>query len=444
VVEAARSRLEIDRSIVGPLRMPARSAGLEARDSVVDSPLRGGRAKVVPALISKNLPSLSLTSETPAVDVTIGDEGPYRAVFPEGQTKPTTAYQALEPLQEALRAGHDSPAFKEARVIKVPDVEHLFLLPGVPAPASVEAAEGDPTTAGELGLDDASARRTYALIGGPLPSFSGLSSEAPSLEVTIGDEGPRTIALAGDPKTVVQARNSLQDAIRAVPGASRAFTSALVGNVEDRLVVLPGSPGVAATFRAPGSDRTTLAELSLESDRPAIAATDGGEMPGPTTTLERTTVLGAVHVEELLMASEVIFAARVTAGRRQEGCVRFSYVPDGSRTPPQFHCQPDLAVRSGMEAVLKADPHVRRAERDKVERDIRARLEPSFSSLRYGEPGYARLGPACAEELRNGAEDEDEMGVFNLSQGERRIRNLRASMDEYLRFGLEAGALPVT
>jgi len=61
----------------------------------------------------------------------------------------------------------------------------------------------------------------------------------------------------------------------------------------------------------------------------------------------------------------------------------------------------------------------------------------------YGDPGYAQLGATCAEEVRSGAENEDEMGVFDSSQHERRIRNLRASLDEYMRFGLEAGILPV-
>ena len=57
--------------------------------------------------------------------------------------------------------------------------------------------------------------------------------------------------------------------------------------------------------------------------RPARTEQD----PGPVTTLERVTVFGVVHVKELELASEVIFVHPVTADRRQEGCVRFSYIP---------------------------------------------------------------------------------------------------------------------
>jgi hypothetical protein len=120
--------------------------------------------------------------------------------------------------------------------------------------------------------------------------------------------------------------------------------------------------------------------------------------------------------------------------------VRFSYLPEGSRTPTRFRCQPDLALQA---AISSPDPSAIRAERDRVLSNIRSRMRPIFVSLRYGEPGYAQLSARCAEEIRSGAEDEDEMGVFNSSQHERRIRNLRASLDEYLRFGLEAGILPV-
>jgi hypothetical protein len=256
----------------------------------------------------------------------------------------------------------------------------------------------------------------------------------------MGDDGPRTISLTGNIRHVASARISLQDAIHAAPDASEAFTSALVGNLDNRLVVLPGAAETAVTFATAPSDLTTLKELALEGDRPALAASEGGERPGPPATMRRTTIFGTVHVRELPLASEVIFTGPVTVDRRQDGCVRFSYLPEGSRTPTRFRCQPDLALQA---AISSPDPSAIRAERDRVLSNIRSRMRPIFVSLRYGEPGYAQLSARCAEEIRSGAEDEDEMGVFNSSQHERRIRNLRASLDEYLRFGLEAGILPV-
>jgi hypothetical protein len=67
------------------------------------------------------------------------------------------------------------------------------------------------------------------------------------------------------------------------------------------------------------------------------------------------------------------------------------------------------------------------------------RIRPRFTTLSYGTAGYCQLGPRCADEIRRGADDEAEMGAFHdLFQGQRET-NLRVRLEEYLRFGLEAG-----
>ena len=53
------------------------------------------------------------------------------------------------------------------------------------------------------------------------------------------------------------------------------------------------------------------------------AISDAGEAPGPSTALERTTVFGAVLVEELVLAADTIFTLPVVALRRQTGSVRY-------------------------------------------------------------------------------------------------------------------------
>ncbi len=429
-------RLEIYHSITGCLRLSPGMASLRVGDSIIDSP--GGGGRISPVLVSGVLsPSINLSSAAPAVDVTIGGEGPHRAVF---QGKPTTLPQARGELEAAIRAAHDSPAFENARVIRNPNENHLVVLPGVAAAVTVEA---DDPTAVELGLDPGSARRTYAYRGGTVPSPFGLISASPSLTVSMGDEGSRLVTLSGAPQNVTQARDSLQAALRAGTDPPRAFGAALVAEVENRLVVIPGAEGATVDFDAAPDDRTTLAELALEGGtpavdaRPAIAAGDGG--PGPPATLERTTVFGAVRVRELTLASETIFTVPVTAVRRQSGCARFSYVPEGSRTPRQFRCLPDQAVQRE----LAADPSATPAAQDRIRDRVRARVAPSFTSTRYGEPGYAQPGPTCAEEITTGAEDENEMGAYNFLQQAQRMGSLRTSLDEYLRLGLEAGVLLV-
>src|SRR5204862_117827 len=67
-------------------------------------------------------------------------------------------------------------------------------------------------------------------------------------------------------------------------------------------------------------------------------------VPMPATWIERSTIFGESHLKELTYASEALFTAKVTVERRQQGCVRFSFVPPGSSTPRTFRCQPELEV----------------------------------------------------------------------------------------------------
>jgi hypothetical protein len=61
--------------------------------------------------------------------------------------------------------------------------------------------------------------------------------------------------------------------------------------------------------------------------------------------------------------------------------------------------------------------------------------------VRYGTPNYAALRIDTPTEILRGASDESEMGVFQHLHQAQRLENLATVVDEYLRFGLEAGAL---
>lgn len=154
-----------------------------------------------------------------------------------------------------------------------------------------------------------------------------------------------------------------------------------------------------------------------------------GSPPGPTEPgaplkVVNSTIIGKVNTLTMELASNAIFFAALLPGdlwpapvhaeRLQAGCVRFSYVPPGSRLPRLFRCQPaDVADA--------------------------ARVRPIFTSLRYGDAGYCQLSTSCAVEIRQGADDQAEMGAFHDLYQPQREANLSASLSEFLRFGLEAG-----
>ena len=155
----------------------------------------------------------------------------------------------------------------------------------------------------------------------------------------------------------------------------------------------------------------------------AYAGDDAGAFGAPLE-LRNVTVVGRVRAVAMPLAENVLFVADASGGqppvavqRRQEGCVRFSYVPPGSLTPRRDHCQPAGGA---------------------------AHVRPVFTSLRWGDPGYGQLSSRTPLEIRRGGADESEMGVFHDLLLEPRVAHLRARLDEYLRLGLEAGIFYVT
>jgi len=152
--------------------------------------------------------------------------------------------------------------------------------------------------------------------------------------------------------------------------------------------------------------------------------------------IDRCTILGTGNLRRL-NASNCIFMGKVTVRQRQDGCIRFSYLPYDSPSPRRFRCQPDLAM-----AAKKED--LGRDLSDEEKRAVMIRLCPAFTSVHYSHPGYAQLSFASAGEIRTGAEDGSEMGVFGFLEQPQRESNLRAALEEYMRFGLEAGIFYVT
>ncbi len=138
-----------------------------------------------------------------------------------------------------------------------------------------------------------------------------------------------------------------------------------------------------------------------------------------------STLLGTTAAGRL-EASNSLFDGLVSIARRQEGCVRYSYLPPKSVTPRRHRCQPDLVMTD-----LPAADAAREA----------MRVTPAFTSTRFDTPAYGQLTRSTAPEIRTGADNGAEMGVWNLLQQPQREANLALALDEYLRFGLEAAAI---
>ena len=125
-------------------------------------------------------------------------------------------------------------------------------------------------------------------------------------------------------------------------------------------------------------------------------------------TVRRCTVFGRVHVHAIELAENSIFTGLVRVARRQIGCMRFCALAPGSRTPQRYEC------------------HV---------------VRPQFVSTRYGTPDYARLALDAPKEVREGADDQSELGVYHDLFEPQRAALLRRRLQEFSPAGMDAGLL---
>jgi hypothetical protein len=174
---------------------------------------------------------------------------------------------------------------------------------------------------------------------------------------------------------------------------------------------------------AGGETRLAYGDVSLFNTN-SPPSPNSFEQSGAPLQIVNSTIIGKVSTLTMELASNTIFFADLEQGdlwpapiyaeRLQAGCVRFSYVPPGSRLPRLYRCQP-------------------------AELEDATRVRPIFTSLRYGDAGYCQLSQLSAVEIREGADDQAEMGAFHDLYQPQREANLNSSLGEYLRFGLEAG-----
>ena len=250
--------------------------------------------------------------------------------------------------------------------------------------ALIHAPDGGANLLSHLGLTHCTLVPGWALTprGDPQPSYHGrptLVAEPSGLEVVIQKSILGGLWING------QAKATLSDSIVDATDSSGVAYVATVDSTTKQPQA--GGPLTLQSCTVVGKVYTTL--LSLVSD----------------------SIIWAQLSKADVLASPSLWAAPLWASRKQQGCVRFSYLPAGSITPRQFEC-----VEQG-----EGSP------------------QPLFYSLRYGDPSYAKLSPPTDNAIRRGADDGGEMGAFHFLLAPLRETDLIVRMREYLPVGLEFG-----
>jgi hypothetical protein len=157
-------------------------------------------------------------------------------------------------------------------------------------------------------------------------------------------------------------------------------------------------------------------------DSPAVSGPEG-RYAYVRLSVARSSVIGAVLAHVIEAGDDSIFFGPVQVARRQRGCLRFCWVPAGSRPPRRYECQPDGVLGAGGDPLL---------------------VRPRFSSRRYGTPAYCQLADACAAKIREGAEDESEMGAFHDLFQPYREANLLARLQDFIPADFDVAVVHVT
>ena len=160
----------------------------------------------------------------------------------------------------------------------------------------------------------------------------------------------------------------------------------------------------------------------------------------------RSTIIGKVLTHAIPLAENSIFMGFIKVARSQIGCMRFCYVLPCSHTPRRFNCQPDLVESAIAKYLIETATSAGELKPTDTELEAakqweRDRVRPQFNSTRYGTPTYCQLAKNCAEEIRRGADDESEMGVFHDLYQPQREANLRNRLNEYTPARMEVGII---
>lgn len=257
----------------------------------------------------------------------------------------------------------------------------------------------------------------------------------PSLEITA-------------PRVCVKIEHSILGTIQInpiVPGGDGGETGR--GDVPEEELLAARCQGIGPGFRLDRL-RVCISDSILDATDPDLEALGAPSCPvaHACVTVVRSTVIGQIQAHSIELAENSIFLGRITVARRQIGCLRFSYVAPGSRTPARYRCQPDLVEQAAIAELRDAAnvqnlPSPSEAEIDAAVRAARLAVRPQLVSWRYGLPGYCQLALCGPEDIARGSDDEAEMGVFHNLFQPQRAAALEVRLNEFIPASHDVGIM---
>jgi hypothetical protein len=407
--------------------------------AVVDPEL--GRIALPPAVAGAALPAVKVFyhdgfnadmggGEYPRSDTFLVEDTAFVFPFPDtaGVPRYSTLQQALDFAKGQLTAsGAAAVAIGDSDVY--PQSGPLALAVDVPAGCTIELRAANDTRptlllTGEI-VVSGDAGSTFSLNGLLMAAAAGMAPASPSPAALVHVPPTRPDGSTNRLETLDLRHCTLVPGWSVTTDGAPQFGAAPALVADAAGAIVTARKSILGAVRASEFVVVTAFDSIIDATDPTnVAFADLDDVSGGgALTLDGCTVVGKVHAVLLPLVSNSIFWAGLLAGdswttgliadRKQEGCVRFSFLPAGAKTPRRFQC---------------------------IERAI-AGPQPIFFALRYGRPGYLKLLTSTPDVVRRGADDGGEMGAFHFVLAPLRETDLRVRMQEYLPVGLEFGII---
>lgn len=260
----------------------------------------------------------------------------------------------------------------------------------------------------ELTLQAANRERPYLRLQDNLvlQTLAGQGARLSMEGLWFGGEGsePREMILQGEYECVVISHSTLDPGGDTDVAGNTIFPVHLVIEATVETMIIDMSITGPIFIRHDGLvEKLIVQDSIIQSVDPGVTALS---INAGNVEMNRTTVFGALEVHRL-QASETLITGPGAVNDTQNGCFRFSAAPAGSRLPRPYESF----------LFLKDTNHW-------------------FTSRRFGHPAYSQLSETAPLELRRGAENGSEIGVYNSQITPIKLDSLQAKVEEYMPFGL--------